>query len=471
MSRFIWLAWFVILPMSVQAEDTLTLENYLNQVKKNNPSYSSAALNAQAAELSETQSDFEYATRLFSNAEYAKDNSPRQSSAFQGKSTNNTKLTVGIQKKTRHGLSASLSYNTQRTEIDGANPLFIKSDTAYTNDLKLELSQSLWKNGLGRGSLLTEGAQKAESKANVYQAQFGLKQLSAQAQKIYYDVALMNQVLNAQKQGVSRARAIYQYNRSRAAKYLMEKSDVLQAKAAYQLRQLELQSTKNQLEALVLQFNALRGLADVEISSRLRAPTSKQVQALRVPEAAPIRLDTQAAMLRRDAALKRKESSRETFKPDLEVYGQIKAGGLDKDFGEATSQSISSDHISSAVGVRFTYPLGSDVVSNLNASLSKQAEAARFEFKQSQLEERVAWNQLRTQLKAVQAQLKLSKTVERSQYQKLINEKKTRKRGRSTTYQVLLFEQDYIAAQVNTFRLMNQALNIYTQLSLFGDVE
>lgn len=462
------LALLLMLPLATNAQ-TLNLQQYIEEVEKNSPSYSRAKLNAAAAKLNSRQMDFEFAPRLFSNVQYAHDRKQKQNPAVSGETAQHTSLVVGVKKKMRSGTEASLSYNKNYYDVYKAGRAFVPMPQYYDNYWQFEISQSLWQNAWGRQSKLKENAHIATAEAQVYSAEFALKQLLTSAELSYYNLASMRQITKAQEEGVKRARAIYRYNQKRAQRFLIDEADVLRSKAAYQLRQLELKQAQDQLENAALNFNSLQGIDSSSVNQKLNLPTVKEVLALKLGAKTPTRLDTKASMMQRTAALNQSQAHQELFKPELEVYGQLRTGGMNKDAIEAIKDSHNAEHVSSVVGLRFVYPFGKAVINDLSQSLSKQAEASRYQYKQAQLEEKVLWSNLKNQLTAAQAQLKLALALEKAQHSKLVNEKKERNRGRSTTFQVLLAEQDYISAQINTLQLINRALSVYAQINLFGE--
>jgi outer membrane protein TolC len=57
--------------------------------------------------------------------------------------------------------------------------------------------------------------------------------------------------------------------------------------------------------------------------------------------------------------------------------------------------------------------------------------------------------------------------MESAQRAKLENERVRLRQGRATTYQVLLFEQDYSQAQVSRVMTATELLSLKTQLKLY----
>ncbi len=64
----------------------------------------------------------------------------------------------------------------------------------------------------------------------------------------------------------------------------------------------------------------------------------------------------------------------------------------------------------------------------------------------------------------------LAKEIEKAQKSKLSNERARLKQGRTSTYQVLLFEQDYCASQINAINSAAQFYVLLAQKKLYGEV-
>jgi outer membrane protein TolC len=83
-------------------------------------------------------------------------------------------------------------------------------------------------------------------------------------------------------------------------------------------------------------------------------------------------------------------------------------------------------------------------------------------------EQEQEWNDLNQKFHEAKKRLTLTRDIEIVQDKKLVREKARLHLGRTTTYQVLLFEQDYSTAQLARIRAQADILRILTQMKLFG---
>ena len=85
------------------------------------------------------------------------------------------------------------------------------------------------------------------------------------------------------------------------------------------------------------------------------------------------------------------------------------------------------------------------------------------------LDQQQAWSDLVARLSDAKTRLGLAFTIETAQKQKLEYEKQRLKEGRTTTYQVLLFEQDYSQAEYAKAKAAAQVLDFSARLKLYGN--
>ena len=62
-------------------------------------------------------------------------------------------------------------------------------------------------------------------------------------------------------------------------------------------------------------------------------------------------------------------------------------------------------------------------------------------------------------------------TLEKVQKSKLERERSNQQKGRSTTFQVIQFEQDYLTAQLARIQTLSEAMQIAIQLRTYGRTE
>jgi hypothetical protein len=139
----------VVLASSVRGAQVLTLSDFLSQVKEKHLGYQASQLVSQGAMERSQEGELLTSPQLFSNVSYLDDQKPTNNPAFLGRRTVYENYTLGVAQQTSFGLSARLSYKVTRTELFGVNSAFVPLPKFYDVVPQLELTQSLWRNGLG----------------------------------------------------------------------------------------------------------------------------------------------------------------------------------------------------------------------------------------------------------------------------------------------------------------------------------
>lgn len=449
------------------------ISEYLDQVRSNQPGYRGAETLSDAAAKKKDEATLPYSIYMFGEAKHLDDRSPRTSTLLMGNRQTQDAYSFGFSKQTRYGLTSKLYYNSGYFETFGLQSFGSTSfglPYYYNNSLNLELSQSLLKNGFGRANRATEEAAVARQESNHRTQKFNSISLIAEAETLYWSLALSQEIVKVQKDGLVRAEEIVKHNETRLRQNLLETSDVIQAKAALESRRLSYQSAENNLAEAAIAFNLARGVTDTVVPETLKVPQTKYISELRLPLKTSMRLDALAAKYATDAAKATAVVGEENTKPDLEIFGKVSSGGLNRKFSEASSDSFSNQYPTTQVGVRFNIPLDREAVKNTQAGYRLDALGAELNYKSKLQNQEMLWRNLNRSFDERKNRLITAEKAENLQLEKLKNEKRIRSAGRSTTYQVLLFEQDYLASQVVRLQLMQEALQIYAQMKTFeGD--
>ncbi|MFM2200500.1 MAG: hypothetical protein RL769_555, partial [Pseudomonadota bacterium] len=80
----------------------------------------------------------------------------------------------------------------------------------------------------------------------------------------------------------------------------------------------------------------------------------------------------------------------------------------------------------------------------------KAMNAQKINYRNEQALQELDWQNLIQNLKNYQENLRLALAIEKSQKNKLEHERNRLKQGRTSTYQILVFEQDFSNAELNT---------------------
>jgi outer membrane protein TolC len=312
---------------------------------------------------------------------------------------------------------------------------------------------------------------EAQALASSYNASYQIKATLSQAEATYWRLALSRQVIHVQQEALDRAQKIYNWNFEKARLHLRDHAEVLQAEALAKNRELDLLAARNEERAASRTFNMIRGSSNSEVKEALDDITSEMIAKLQTPNKAPLREDLKAAQQNVRGAIAGANLASEKDLPTLEAFATLSLNGQTDTIATGISDTVGNSFTnrpSQLVGLRFVMPL-SGVRSKALEGWQKEHIAAEKTFDQKLFEQEQSWKDLNESLSDQRKQLDLAFTLEEIQKAKLENERDRYKSGRTTTYQVLLFEQDYLYAELARIRNQAGVLNTIAQMKLFGE--
>jgi outer membrane protein TolC len=468
---------------SVGEARTLTLDEYLNQVRSSNQSMKSAQATIEATKQRENSSDLITTPQAFGQVARSVDEKP-PSSILSGDKLESTSYSFGVQKVWSFGLQSQLSYNLNQIDIERddfpafiapgvVNPLVALNDDSTKKwsegRTQLDLVQPLWKNWMGREYDLTRETSQAKLSAQRQGEQYKIKAMLAQAEFIYWQLALATDAVRTQEGALVRFQKIRDWVKNRVNMSLADRADLLQAEAGLKARRFELELSIRDRVSLQRTFNSLRSIQGDRLEADIMPISSRMLSDMTMAAGSIKRLDIEVARSLEKAAESEVQQWREKFKPDVSIFGSYATNSRDDSLGTAASDAFKADKPTMVIGLKFTTPLDRDLINRERQGLVKASEAARLEREQKEFNARQEWEDLMRQLSDAKTRLHLANEIESAQKQKLDYEKNRLERGRTTTYQILLFEQDYASAQLGTIKAKADILGIIAKLKSFGE--
>ncbi len=481
-SRLImWLAAAMSLLGAIVAQArTVTLDEYLNQVKKNNQTIRGSSAQIESTRLREDSLDQPFAPQFSSQVLRQSDEKP-QASALAGKKTEVSSLSLGVHKLWQFGLQSQLSYQLNDVSIERddvpreiapgiPNPLAALGGSQSYNEAttRLDLAQPLLKNWAGKELLLTRSLGEARLSILRQSEQYKMRSLLAQAEFVYWQTALAQEAVRTQETGLQRFQKIRDWVARRVEMSLTDKADLLQAEAGVKVRRFELELALRDKASLRRSFNSLRGTAGDAVEGELMPIGARLAEAPQA--AAPKRLDIEIARQQEKVAAIEIDQQRERFRPQLDLFGTLALNSNQEDeIAKAATGAFSAQKPTIIVGLKFSTVLDRDLINKERNGLAKASEASRLERESREFNVRQEWDELLQQLSDAKTRLQLANEIEKSQKLKLEYEKDRFERGRTTTYQILLFEQDYSSAQLATIKAKADVLGFLAKTKIFGD--
>ncbi len=457
--------------MSSTSAIAMTLDEYLAQVRGNNKGYKGVAGQAEGATLKSREADLYFTPKLFAEARWGEDYSiPQFEGAYKG--IESQYYSLGIQQQFSFGLSAKVYYDLNYTEMRGvnaSNPIAGAINTKYWDGKpKLELSLPLWGNGFGRTAEANSEAARASNLAEAYGADANATTMLINAEAAYWKLSAWQDVIKVNEYARTAAKNIYDYVARKKRMNLGEDADVMQASALVEGRELELQSAKFEYAQALRSFNKLLNRAPDTPVDNLQKIDYTAIEGLSIPKERPgSRPDVAATDAQLAAAKASATIVKERNRPTLDVYGTFGLMGKDEDLDKTYHDSWTDKYDSRYVGVRFNMPLNFMAANDAKRGADLSVKAAELNREYAYFSQEQDWNDLVNKIEEQKSNLKLLGRIETAQKTKLDSERLRLRQGRTTTYQVLMFEQDYSSAAANKVKAAAGILAMNAQLQLY----
>jgi len=466
--KFSSLGLIFIALLASNSASALSLEEYLGQVKQESSGYKSTREQAEASSLKSREADLIFTPRLFANARFGHDGKQQFASPITYDRLNMQNYSLGISQDFNFGLQTKLSYALDKTEVEGATLPAGMSDTFWTATPTLELAMPLWGNGFGRSARANEEVTRQQNLAEKFGAEAQSQSYLVEAEAAYWRLATSQEVVQVQTRALKQAQSILDYVSRKAHMNLGENADVLQAKALVEATTYQLQLAQNQEKAARRVFNTYLNKGAEETAPALESVNYANLEKVSVPTAKPgDRYDVKAAEAQARLAKSASTLVAERNKPTLDLYGTYAMNGMDAELNEAMKQAGKTERDTAFVGVRLNIPLNISATSDAKAGALKAERAADLSYQYKQFTQEQDWTNLVQQLSEAKENLRLATNIVNAQKAKLENERGRLRQGRTTTYQVLLFEQDFSQSEVSRVQAAAQILGLQAQIKLY----
>jgi outer membrane protein TolC len=460
---------FVIGSLMTSVSFAYTKDQYLDQVKNQNMSFRASEQQMKGTALLKREADLFFKPQFFFNAQKGYDSKLLNPPFLVFDQVRSERYNAGISQEFSFGVETRFSYDLVKTEYKGidfaqgtANPYWDAIPT-------LELNIPLWGNAFGRTT-------KARKELTLQQRTFENKNAEAQAKRTlveaeiaYWRLAAAQESVKIQRKALEAANNILSYVTNKKAKNLGEEADVLQARALMDSYKLQLEQAEIDERAARRKFNLFLNVDANSPVASLSPLDYVDLETSPVPTAMPgDRPDVQASKAQVAAARASSQLSAEQNKPTLNLYGGYAFFGRDGHQSKALSRAGWADRESAYFGVKFQMPLNVSAQADAREGARQSETAAELNHRYLSYAQEQDWTDITSLYKDAQTTLKLAKQMEKAQKAKLDNERVRLRQGRTTTYQILLFEQDYLAAEVARIRAANQIISLKSQIKLYS---
>jgi outer membrane protein TolC len=444
----------------------ITLEEFLSQVRKQHGGVQAAINSSEGALERSREADLITGPGFFASAGRSIDYKPNPFMSYNKLS--NDSYTFGFSQQTSFGLQGKLSYNLMKSDYNGLPAGFGPNPPTYFEGRpQIEATQSLWRNGFGSEVRAMREAAEASAKATHFSESYRLKGILAEAELSYWRLALAREKVAIGREAFARSQKLYDWSARRAKLQLADQADALQAEGALSARELELQSWLDEERVAARGFNLARGVSSDEMNEKLAFVDTLVLGQIPAPQRDEFRDDVQAAREGERATRANAELAIEKVRPSLDLFGTYAFNSKNATAGKAIGESFKDDRPSVIFGVKFTAPLDLGAVASAKSGWAKEKSAAELLYQRKLLEQDSEWSDLSQRLIEGKKRLELALKMEGVQKRKLTHERDRLTRGRTTTFQVLQFEQDFSQAQLTRIMVEVDIVNILVRMKTF----
>lgn len=460
--------WFQVLLLvfaSAEGSTVLTLNQYLEAVKKQSPQARALIAQIDASEVKVKRASLGLSPEFFAEYNRYDDRTPAVF-PFSPSRRDGDNWKAGIGKQTTLGLSGKLYFENNRNTLFGINPSFLPNPNYNQGRAVLELKQPLWRNSFGEKTRSDLEADIAASKATLEDQKFQLQKLLLQAENTYWSMVTYDQIVSLQEENAERAKKLSEWMGKQGRLKLIDDVDVLQSKTAYDMRALDLETSQQERNAMARYFNSLRGL-DAETVEKLDALPPFKESSLADLKLKVTRQDFKSYKSAARAQEMSAKSVRSMLKAEVDLVGSVASNGLDPRFSGMYNEVKNNDYPSWSVGIQVRFPLNISLTQKLkNASLN-DIRAAQDQGASADLQLQTEWHDTVQKSKDYFAIYMRAKEIETSYGTIVQKERKRLQNGRSTTFTLLNLEQTLVSTQIQRTKAQLALIQIQNVLKTF----
>jgi len=464
--KYLFILFF--LPCLVQAK--ISLKDYLSQIQSSNGDYQSAELGVRSAKEKSDGPSLLFSPNLLSGVQYYQD-LRLPSNPLAGKSTKYSQINLGIAKTSPLGFTWKVSDGLSYTSVAGASPLFISVPQYYEHIPKIEFEIPLWRNFGGREWEYLSNAQKKEIEVESISQEFRMKMVLLEAESIFFQLLNLRKSIHIQESMIAQTMLLNDWVARRVQNDLTDRADLFETGSALKWRKLELENSRMTEQELARKFNALRGESPEVSVGELDEAGLPNATADILPVVKDSRGDFRAKEVGVEMQRYLHQQSIEKFKPDIKAYLQTSFNGKDKMLNDAIKDGAQLKHPEWTVGINMVLPLDREVISSVTSGHKTAIMSAESMLHQSRENLKDERKTILSKLDNLAAQIQQVIDLENSEKSKVEYERERLKKGKTTTYQLIVNEGSWSRARLKHIELVSNWQTLRSKLKLFDLLE
>jgi outer membrane protein TolC len=449
------------------ASSNLTIEEYQKQVAAQNENYRAGTMLVQAYENRMFEGSTDFTPNLIGGFNYNNNKAVQIVPLYYGNDIYNESGNLGVQTKLRTGTVVNFGYSATYAATFGSSQF--PSTPFYGASPALTLTQPLWKDFGARLSESNEAAVQANYKALILSQKFTNRQILFNSQAAYWRLSLTRELLQYDKDAIDRAQKNYNLTSKRAYMNIADRADTLQTLTALKARELQYQTDSESMRQASSTFNSLRGIQNDLVNETIGLlDRSAEEFIVKQVERDGDRFDTSAAQMTAQYQKQLAKLNLEKNKPDIKIFGTIQFNGRGTTLAAATGESWNPDNPTYIAGLQMSIPLDAGLIDHINQGYNASATASEMIARRAYFDLNQDWNDLKKHLKDAIQRLSMARELEKLQDEKLKHEKVRLSSGRTTSFQVLQFEDNFSDAQAIRLRIQNEIITMFAQAMLYN---
>ncbi len=472
MKRFtLKIVWCVLgCSLVIYAQTPLTLSKLLDEIKIHHEYVIGAKLTKSALRKESMRETLLTAPSFFTNWQYGDESKVSLFSAIQGARIESINTQTGVKWVTDSGYTATAQFQWAKTTLPDAKAGgdFNLPSTYYESIPSLQVTKSLWRNASGEEVQLSKDIIKKNVAMGAYSEDMAIAQVLESAELAYWRVLSAKSIVKVREKTLDRAIQIFNWLNKKVSQNLGDQSDLLQGRASVKLRELELEMATSEADSAQRALNGIRG--QTQLVQIQNIPDFSAMYEL-AKEGLPTTFEPRSEFLRTKAQFQITSANislqKSQLQPQLDLTLSLASNHWETNFGDSFGNVLSVKYPGFSVGIAFVSSLDHSAVTTVLSGLEQKRSAQEMILARQYLDQRRAFEELIALLEATEKQVELAKKIEKIQQEKAISEAERQRIGRTTLYQVLMFEQDYAQAQAVRIQAQMAVVTVAAKLRHF----
>lgn len=404
---------------------------------------------------------------LISGISKLDDKRPTANPMAQGTKTEVESLYLGVRQISLHGFDWSFTQNVVHSQIHDASPAFLPRANYYDFYPKVELKANLWRNFLGREISNYSENQRLQNISQKDGAALNLKKEKIAVMNDYDRHYAAHRLVEIHEDSLERSEKLLSWAKNKSSKNLIDESDLYSVQASVAARQVNLVDARENYRKTLREINRRMNQDLEKESGDVETPMILISELLLEPSQSKKRADLK---IKRNLELATKAmaiSKMESFKPNLDLSLMALKQGRGVDNGAAFKDYQDRSQNEYIVALNFSMPL--DIPSQLDylKGFNQLTMAGDLSTLTVEKDQELSWNEFVDIGKSLSQKYKIVDELEEIQRKRADAERAKFNQGRSTTFQVLSYEQDYLATRSQKVSLELAIREFILQKSLF----